>query len=145
MKKITGITPENRTVPIVLPITPQNKYLYDLVFTLSNLFFIFSLIITLIYLGGFLSDGKSVTPIFAYGSWIILALCGRFISQKVRNRLEIRVYDYLIICFAVTINFYFWFKFPTNVILIILCILVLFFSYKARKNRVKGKTGKTQT
>ena len=132
MKNVNGITPKNR----IIPHTP-----YDLVFIFSNIFLIYSIIITVIYLGGFLYDGKSVTPIFAYGSWIILALCGRFISQRARNSLEIRVYDYLTICLAVTINFFFWFKFPTNVILTILCVLGSFFSYRARKNKAEGEKG----
>jgi hypothetical protein len=57
----------------------------------------------------------------------------RIILKRLRKGLRYRAYDYPIICFVAIINLFVWFSYPTNVILSILTLVALVFSYRAWK------------
>ncbi|HDH11671.1 MAG TPA: hypothetical protein ENG83_05665 [Nitrospirae bacterium] len=107
-------------------------------FVLANLFLIFSVIIFSVCLLAPLLGGKlSVSALIHFGSWIVLAIGIRIVSQRGRKAQKIRVYEYALICLAAIVNFNLWFTYPINIILSILIVVGTAVSYKAHNKRMK--------
>jgi hypothetical protein len=66
-----------------------------------------------------------------YGSWVLMATVLKIILKRLRNELRLRAYDYPIMCVVAIINLFAWFTYPTNVILSILTVIGMAFSYRA--------------
>jgi len=91
-----------------------------------------------IYLVAPLFGGKpSVSALMHYTSWIILALGIRLVSQKGRKGLKIRAHEYSILCLATILNFIIWFRYPINIVLGMLSVVVTVISYRAQNRRMK--------
>lgn len=112
----------------------NEEKIYDISFTLSNLFLIFSIIIFFIYLIAPLLGGELfVSALIHYGSWILLSIGICVVSQRGRKGLEIRLREWLFLCLVSIINFIIWFKYTINIILVILIIIFIINSYIAHK------------
>jgi|WetSurSiteA1Bulk_404760.scaffolds.fasta_scaffold166074_2 hypothetical protein len=116
----------------------NKKQLYNQAFFLANAFLIFSIIMFSIYFAAPILGGKpSISALIHCGSWILLALGMRIMSQRARRGLRIRAYEYLLGCLVAIINFVVWFSYPINIILSILSVVGMAISYRAQNKRLK--------
>ena len=60
-----------------------------------------------------------------------MAVVMRIILKRLRKELRLRGYDYPIICFVAIINLFVWLSYPTNIILSILTVVAMAYSYRA--------------
>jgi putative Mn2+ efflux pump MntP len=103
-----------------------------------NFWLAVAVIFVIVYLVAPLVGGKLFpNVIMKYASWIGLALLARNVLKRVRKGLRIRAYDYSLVCLCVIINLLLWFSYPINIILSILSVVGLAFSYKAQSNRMR--------
>jgi hypothetical protein len=110
---------------------------YRMVFVLSNLFLILSTVLFLVYLIAPLLGGiLYINSLIHYGSWIVVALATRIVSQRGRKGFHIRAPEYILLCLVMIINFAIWFSYPINVVLGILSIVVIAISYGTNRKRM---------
>ena len=60
-----------------------------------------------------------------------MAVVMRIILKRLRKELRFRGYDYPIMCFVAIINLFVWLSYPTNIILSILTVVAMAYSYRA--------------
>lgn len=112
----------------------RRSEIFGIAFALANLFLILSVVIFSVYLvAPFFGGTLSVNALAGYGSWIGLALGMRLIAQRQRQGLPARMGDYLIACLFAIANFALWFSYPANIVLSVLCIIGMIFSYRSRR------------
>jgi len=127
-------------------ILKNKEEVYSMAFVLANLFLIFSVIIFSVYLVAPLLGGKlSISALIHYGSWIILAIVVRIVSQRGRKRLRIRLHEYAMVCLVAIVNSALWFAYPINIILSILSIVGTTISYRAQNKRIKEQNRGNKT
>jgi hypothetical protein len=111
---------------------PLTKDFFDQFFVLNNVFLVLSVILFIIYFILSLFDFKSsIRALMCYGSWVLMATVLKIILKRLRNELRLRAYDYPIMCVVAIINLFAWFTYPTNIILSILTVIGMAFSYRA--------------
>ena len=60
-----------------------------------------------------------------------MAVVMRIILKRLRKELRLRGYDYPIMFFVAIINLFVWLSYPTNIILSILTVVAMAYSYRA--------------
>jgi hypothetical protein len=116
----------------------NKEQFYGQLFVFANIILVFSIIIFFIYLVAPLMGGKlSMRALMHYGSWILLALGFRVITQRGRKGLWIRAYEYVFLCIAGILYFSLW-SYPLNIFLSMLCIIGIAISYNAQNRRMKA-------
>ncbi len=117
----------------------NKEEVYAMAFTLSKLFMIFSMSMFSIYLIAPLLGGKlSFSALIRFGSWIILSIGIRIVSQQGRKGLRIRLIEWSFLWLVSIINLIVWFTYPINIILGILSVIAMIVSYRAQKRRMRG-------
>lgn len=110
---------------------------YGQLFVIANLFLIFSAIMFFIYLIAPLFGGKLLArALIQYGSWIVLALGTRIVTQRGRKGLPIRAYEYALLGLSGIVYFALW-SYPFNIILSMLSIVGIAISWRAQNKRLK--------
>ncbi len=118
----------------------RKEQLYSYSYALSNIVLVFSVAITAIYFIMYIAGGEelSIVNILQFGIWILVVLWLRYFCRRVQNRLETRIFDFLIGCIITIAGFILWFSFPANIILIVLSMIGFACSYKAHRKGAKG-------
>jgi chromate transport protein ChrA len=111
----------------------EREEVYKVASFFATFWLVVAIVFVALYLFAPLLGGKlSVSAILHYAGWIVIALAVKFVLKRARKGLQIRAYDFAILCVVVVFNFVIWFAYPINVILSILSIVGLIFSYRAQ-------------
>ena len=120
----------------------NKKEFYNKIYILSNCFLVFSIIIFSIYLVAPLIGGKLlISALKGYGSWILVALGARILSQRARKGEKIMIQEYILGCILVVIYFILRFSYPYNIIFSFMAVVIMGISWRAQQRaRDKDET-----
>lgn len=110
----------------------NRSYFYVLMSYSMNFFIVLGMILVCAHFIAYLLNHNNffifVNDLVLYGSWVCLALVTKIYLQRVRKKI-VTVYDYLLLCTVVIINFFVWLRHPINIIFIALSVVLMALFY----------------
>ncbi len=114
----------------------DKEKIYKITSVASNFILVVAIVFLSIHLIAPLVGGKLlINALIQYASWASIALVIKVALKRVQEKRSMRLQEYSIICLMVIVNLWIWFTYPLNLILSILCVICLVFSYKMQRSK----------